>query len=131
MLTPYFARYYRLSIASVFGFVSIAEALHAYRFVDTQSSDHEAQAVAECFRRLAKENDFRMDEHSSVMRVNIFMTPETLDAYPPAWFDRPAARDYTAVDPGFRTNGCFVNFWFRFTPRNLYALIRRIMQKLT
>lgn len=125
-----FTRYYRLSIASVFGFVSIAGALHEYRFVNMDSGDREEQAVAESFRRLAKQNDFRLDEHSGLMFVNIFMTAETLQAYPRAWFERPAARAYAAVNPGFRTNGCFANFWFRFTPRNLCALVRQIARKL-
>lgn len=125
-----FTRYYRLSIASVFGFVSIAEALHDYRFVNMQSRDREEHAVAESFRRLARQNDFELDERTGLMAVNIFMTGETLQAYPDAWFERPAARAYAAVNPGFRANGCFVNFWFRFTPRNLCMLVRRILKKL-
>ncbi|MBW3567822.1 MAG: hypothetical protein KY410_07675 [Proteobacteria bacterium] len=125
-----FTRYYRLSIASVFGFVSIAEALHDYRFVKMDSQDREEQAVVDSFRQLAKQNDFQLDERSGLMAVNIFMTPETLQGYPRAWFERPAARTYATANPGFRTNGCFVNFWFRFTPRNLYALVSRIMRKL-
>lgn len=125
-----FTRYYRLSIASVFGFVSIAGALRDYRFVNMRSRDREEQAVAESFRSLAKQNEFRLDEHSGLMFVNIFMTAGTLQAYPSAWFERPAARVYAAVNPGFRTNGCFANFWFRFTPRNLCALVRQIALKL-
>lgn len=123
-------RYYRLSIASIFGFVSIAEALHEYRLLDLQATGHEERAVADAFRRLAAENAFTLDERTGLMFVGIFMTEATLQAYPPTWFDRPAARAYIAVNPEFRHNGNFVNFWFRFTPRNLFSLVKRVKRKL-
>lgn len=123
-------RYYRLSIASIFGFVSIAEALHDYRLLDLRATGREAQAVADAFRRLARENEFRLHEKTGLMFVDIFMTEATLERYPQYWFEKPAARAYAAVNPEFRRNGCFVNFWFRFTPRNLLALARQVNRKL-
>ena len=45
---------------------------------------------------------------------------------PADFFERPAARVYAALSPQFRTNGCYAAFWFRFTPANLAALIRKL-----
>jgi len=125
-----FVRYYRLSMASIFGFVSIADSLREYRFLDLRAAGKVEQAIAGSFRRLALENDFELDERTGAMFVNIFMTPETLERYPQAYFDKAAARAYATVNPEFRSNGCFVNFWFRFTFRNLLAMVRQINRKL-
>jgi hypothetical protein len=58
------------------------------------------------------------------------MTPETLAGFGPSYFDRPAARRYAEVNPGYRSNGCYVGFWCRFTPANLLSLIQAIRRKL-
>ena len=79
---------------------------------------------------LARESDFHVDEETGLFFVNIFMTEETQSRYPPRYFDRPAARRYAAVNPGFRTNGCYAGFWFRFTRDNVLATTRAIAAKL-
>ncbi len=123
-------RYYRLSIASLFGFVSITEALAHYELFDPKRRGREAEALREAFLALAHESHFDVDEERGLFRVNIFMTPETLGRYPPRYFEKPAARVYASVNPEFRTNGCYVGFWFRFTPANLLSLTRSIVRKL-
>lgn len=123
-------RYYRLSIASLFGFVSITEALARYEIFDPHASGPEATAVREAFVALAEESHFRLDEETGLFFVNIFMTPETLDRYPPRYFEKAAARAYASINPGFRVNGADVGFWFRFTPDNLLAMMGAIRRKL-
>jgi hypothetical protein len=123
-------RYYRLSIASLFGFVSITEALTSYHLLDPRERDGEAGAVREAFIALSNESHFRFDEETGLFFVDIFMRPETLDRYPPSYFDKAAARAYASANPGFRSNGCYVGFWFRFTPENLLSMVRSIRRKL-
>lgn len=123
-------RYYRLSIASLFGFVSITEALASYHLFDPRACDGEAAAIKEVFVARAEESHFRLDEQTGLFSVDIFMTPETLSRYPPRYFEKPAARVYTSANPGFRTNGCFLGFWFLFTPENLLSMLRAIRRKL-
>jgi hypothetical protein len=74
------SRYYRLSIASLFGFVSITEALAHYELFDPKRRGGEAEALREVFLGLAHESHFDVDEERGLFRVNIFMTPETLPA---------------------------------------------------
>jgi hypothetical protein len=124
------SRHYRLSIASLFGFVSITEALRRYHIFEPRQRTGEEGAVREAFLSLAEESHFRVDEERGLFLVNIFMTPETLGRYAPDYFDRPAARAYAAVNPEFRTNGCYVGFWFRFTPDNLASLTSATLRKL-
>jgi hypothetical protein len=123
-------RFYRLSLASLFGFVSVTEALAHYHFFDPKAQGGESGAVRDAFFALADENHYRVDEETGLFLVNIFMTRETLERYPARYFDKPAARAYAAVNPGFRDNGSYVGFWFRFTPENLLALTRAIYRKL-
>lgn len=124
------SRFYRLSIAGPFGFVSITEALAHYTLFDPRKREGEEGAVREAFIALARESHFELDEERGLFRVNIFMTPETLGRYSPAYFERPAAKVYASANPEFRTNGCYVGFWFRFTPANLLALMRTLRRKL-
>jgi hypothetical protein len=124
------SRHYRLSIASLFGFVSITEALSRYHLFEPRQRTGEGGAVREAFLSLAEDSHFQVDEERGLFRVNIFMTPETLGRYSPDYFERPAARAYAAVNPEFRTNGCYVGFWFRFTPDNMAALTRATLRKL-
>jgi hypothetical protein len=124
------SRYYRLSIASLFGFVSITEALARYHLFDPRQLTGEQGAIREVFFARAEESHFRVDPESGLFFVDIFMTPETLGRYSPDYFNRPAARAYAAVNPEFRTNGCYAGFWFRFTPGNLTSLTRATVRKL-
>ncbi|WP_438019732.1 hypothetical protein WMF18_11985 [Sorangium sp. So ce315] len=124
-------RLYRISIASLFGFVSITEALAEYNIFDpARRGGEEDEAVRAAFLSLARESDFRVDEQTGLFFVDIFMTEDTLRRYPPRYFDRPAAKRYAAVNPDFRTNGCYAGFWFRFTRDNLLAMTRAITTKL-
>ncbi|WP_437490137.1 hypothetical protein WME75_12890 [Sorangium sp. So ce1014] len=124
-------RLYRLSLASLFGFVSITEALARYELFDPKRrGTAEDEAVREALLTLARESDYRVDDETGLVFVDIFMTEETLRRYPARYFDRPAARRYAAVNPGFRTNGCYVSFWFRFTSDNLLAMTRAVARKL-
>ena len=123
-------RYYRLSVASVFGFVSITEALASYHLFDPRERDGEAGAVRDAFVALTRESSFRLDEETGLIFVDIFMTPETLDRYPPRYFEKAAARIYASANPGFRTNGCNLGFWFRMTPENLISLASTVRRKL-
>jgi len=121
-------RYYRLAVASLFGFVSITSALAEYRIFDPRPrpGDAEGAALREAFSRLAAENDFRMDPETGLMFVDIGIAPETLAHYPEGYLDRPEARAYAQVNPGWKDNRSDVAFWFRFTPRNLASLICKI-----
>jgi hypothetical protein len=121
-------RYYRLSIVSLFGFVSLTSALAEYHILDPHPTpgDTEGEAVRAAFARLAEDNHFRMDPGTGLMFVDIGISPETLAQFPAGYLDRPEARAYARINPGWRENRCDVAFWFRFTPRNLLALLRKI-----
>ena len=121
-------RYYRMSIVSLFGFVSLTSALAEYRIVDPhpKPGDNEAEAIRAAFARLAEENNYRMDPGTGLIFVDIGISPETLASFPEGYLDRPEARVYTRINPGWRDNRSDVAFWFRFTPRNLASLVRKI-----
>jgi len=123
-----FTRYYRVAIASLFGFVSITAALAEYRIFDPRPRPGDAEGVAlrAAFARFAAESNFRIDPQSGLIFVDIGIAPETLAEYPQSYLDRPEARVYAQINPGWRHNRCDVGFWFRFTPRNMVSLVRRI-----
>ncbi len=122
-------RFYRLSIASLFGFVSITSALAEYQVFDPKASDPVGRAVREAFERTAAENHYRVDLETGLIFVDIRMAEETLAAFPSSYFERPEARRYAELNPGYRDNGSDVAFWFRFTPANLRSLWRKIRAK--
>ncbi|MGI5132728.1 hypothetical protein ACQEVB_38405 [Pseudonocardia sp. CA-107938] len=121
-------RIYRVSMASMFGFVSITEALAEYRFYDPAPTDAEGRLLDGVFREMAGYNGFRIDE-DGLFEVDIHMTPQTLQAFGDVYFARPAAVAYATRNPEFRTNGSYLGFWFRFTPRNVAALSRAVVRK--
>jgi hypothetical protein len=123
-------RYYRLALASLFGFVSITSALAEYRLFDPKPGpgDAEGHALRAAFASLAAESDFRLDPETGLFFVDIRIAPETLARYPASYLERPEAQVYARVNPGWRDNGCYVAFWFRFTPRNLASLLRKILR---
>jgi hypothetical protein len=122
-------RFYRLSLASLFGFVSITSALSDYRRFDPAAADPEGRAIRGVFERLAAESHFVLDPITGLIAVGIQMTAQTLAQFPAAYYERPAAQAYARANPGWRDNGCYVGFWFRFTPANLWALTRAIASK--
>ena len=122
-------RFYRLSLASMFGFVSITSALAEYRLFDPAAADAEGRAIRGAFERLAAASHFRLDPATGLIAVGIRVTDETFGQYPPAYYERPEARIYAGVNPGWRDNGCNVAFWFRFTSANLRKLVHTIRAK--
>ncbi|HEY1908523.1 MAG TPA: hypothetical protein VGG91_20910 [Myxococcaceae bacterium] len=121
-------RYYRLSVVSLFGFVSLTSALAEYRILDPRPppGDVEGEAIRAAFARILAESNYRMDPETGLIFVDIGISPETLKQFPDGYLDRPEARAYTRVNPGWRDNRSDVGFWFRFTPRNLVGLLRKI-----
>jgi len=122
-------RLYRLSLASIFGFTSIASALAEYRLFEPHATDAVSRALTVAFERVAAGSGYGVDRDTGVFDVQIFMTAETLQRYPQSFFDKPAARVYAAANPGYRTNGCYVGFWFTFSRQNLLALLRAIRRR--
>jgi hypothetical protein len=120
------SRFYRLSLASIFGFTSIASALAEYHFFEPQRSDAEGRALTAAFQRVSAGSGYEVDAETGLFRVRIFMTPETLALYPASFFEKAAARAYARVNPEYRTNGSYVGFWFRFSLRNTLSLLRAI-----
>ena len=123
-----FTRYYRLSVVSLFGFVSLTSALAEYRILDPHPppGDREGEAIRAAFARILAESNYRMDPETGLMFVDIGIAPETLAQFPEGYLDRPQAREYIRINPGWRDNRSDVGFWFRFTPRNLVALVKKI-----
>jgi hypothetical protein len=124
-------RFYRLSLASIFGFTSIASALADYRLFEPHATDAEGRALAAAFEQVAAGSGYGVDPDTGLFDVRIFMTAETLERYPERFFDKPAARVYATANPGYRTNGCYVGFWFTFSRQNLIALVRAIRRRDT
>jgi hypothetical protein len=122
-------RFYRLSLASMFGFVSITSALADYRLFDPAAADPEGRAIRAAFEQLAAQSHYRLDPVTGLIAVGITPTAATLAQYPASYYERPEAREYARVNPGWRDNGCNVGFWFRFSPANLASLVRAILAK--
>jgi hypothetical protein len=122
-------RFYRLSLASMFGFVSITSALADYRLFDAAATGSEGRALRGAFERLAAESHYRLDEATSLIAVGIRPTAQTLAQYPASYYARPEAQIYARANPAWRTSDTFVGFWFRFTPANLWSLSRAILRK--
>lgn len=118
----------RLSIAALFGFVSITEALAHYELYPARDAEPDHARINAAFARMADFSHFIIRPDHTFF-VNIYPSPETLNAYPEAYFERPAARAYRAVNPEFRTSGCYVGFWFRFDAANLQSLWQAIQRR--
>jgi hypothetical protein len=104
--------------------------LQDYRLLDPHDPNPEASAVAAAFSDMASESHYRVLPGSGLVFVDIFMTPETLAGFGPSYFERRAARRYAEINPDYRSNGCYVGFWCRFTPANLLSLTRTVACKL-
>jgi hypothetical protein len=122
-------RFYRLSLASMFGFVSITSALADYRLFDPAAADPEGRAIRGAFERMAAQSHYRLDPVTGLIAVGIRITEATLAQYPDSYYQRREAKVYAQVNPGWRDNGMNVGFWFRFTPANLAKLIAAIVRK--
>ncbi|MFC9769611.1 hypothetical protein [Rhodococcus jostii] len=123
-------RYYRLSLASMFGFVSLTQALAEYHLFDVAQGGDEAEAIRKATLSWAGENHLVHREDSGVFFVDIFITEETFAQYSARFFEKKTARAYAAANPSYRRNGCYIAFWFRFGSRNILALVRTVARKL-
>jgi hypothetical protein len=122
-------RFYRLSLASLFGFVSITSALADYRLFDPAAGGLEGRAIRGAFQCLADQSHYQLDPATGLIFVGIRPTEATLAQYPAGYYQRPEAVVYARANPGWRANASYVGFWFRFTPANLARLVRTIVRK--
>lgn len=122
-------RFYRLSLASMFGFVSITSALAEYHLFDPQAPGPEGRAIRSAFERLAEQSHYKLDPITGLIFVGIKVTDATFGQYAASYYQRPEAQVYARVNPNWRDNGCNVGFWFRFTPSNLAKLTRTVLGK--
>ncbi|GIL37949.1 hypothetical protein [Roseiterribacter gracilis] len=121
-------RFYRLSLAALFGFVSVTGALAWFRFFDEDDRSEEGQALSAAFAAFAADNGFRI-EPKGLVHTGVGVAEATLAQFGPAYFEREATRAYVARNPDFRTNCCSVAFWFRFDRRNIISMLRTVWRK--
>ena len=114
------ARITRLSIASLFGFVSIARRLAHFAFVDATAPTEHVEVIERC----AADSHYVFDRASGRVEVGIRMTAAQLEAYPAAYFESELGRAYIVRNPDYRDNGCYLAFAFEVDDANLAALAR-------
>lgn len=122
------ARFYRLSAAALFGFVSIVQPLAWYRFFDETDRSPAGLALARAFQIFADDNGFAM-RAGGLVHTDVGVAETVLAQFGPAYFERDAARAYLARNPDFRRNRCSVAFWFRFDRRNLVAMTKSVLRR--
>jgi hypothetical protein len=111
----------RLSIASLFGFVSLARAMPLYRFVDAATEP----ALAAVFERVAADNDYAFDPATGLVDVGIAIPPDQLATFSRSYFEMPEARVYVGRNADFAHNRCFVAVAFDADEGNLTHLAKR------
>ena len=123
-------RLHRVSIASLFGFVSIAGALAEHRFVADDGTLPDADLwLCDVVAKEAARSGYRFDACSGLVDVQIRLTPTQLDSYPAEFYERPLARAYRARNPDFRDNGCYLAFTSEVSPENLSAMRAAIARR--
>ena len=123
-------RFERISLASLFGFVAIARALHDYRFLAEDVLPHDERWLCDVVQGLAADSGYRYERASGVVHVNIRPTAAQLASYPPDFFETALARAYRARNPEFRSNGCYLAFGFPLSLQNLQSIDAAIARKL-
>ena len=120
----------RLSLASLFGFVAIAGALHDYRFIAEDELQPDERWLCDAVAERAAHSGYRYERDSGIVHVQIRPTAAQLSAYPDAFYQTPLARAYRARNPGFLDNGCYLAFGFALSLPNLQAIDAAIARKL-
>lgn len=120
----------RVSLASLFGFVAIAGAVHDYRFIAEDTLAPEERWLCDVVEERAAHSGYRYERRTGVVHVAIKPTSAQLDAYPTAFYETPLARAYRARNPEFRSNGCYLAFGFGLSLANLKAIDMAIARRL-
>ncbi len=114
----------RLSIASIFGFVSLARAMPHYRFIDTASP-----VLAAVFERLSADNGYVFDPRTGLVDVGITIPSDQIARLDASYLALPEARTYLARNADFARNRCFAAVVFEVDEDNLSSLLRRSGQQ--
>jgi hypothetical protein len=111
----------RLSIASLFGFVSLARAMPHYRFVDAAAEP----ALCAVFARVSAESGYAFDATTGLVDVGIAIPDDQLAQLAASYLALPEAVAYVARNPVFARNRCFVAVVFDVDAVNLAGLAAR------
>jgi hypothetical protein len=114
---------YRVSLAGLFGFVSLTRALAHFEVISSATSP---VWLTDAVERIARESDFVFERATGLVRVGIQVTPAQLQAYPESFYASPQARAYAALNPDYRTNGTYLAFGFALSASNLASLERAV-----
>jgi hypothetical protein len=115
----------RLSIASLFGFVSLARVMPHYRFVD----DAAAPALAAVFGRVSADSGYVFAPKTGLVDVGITIPSDQLVCIDAGYLALPQARAYLARNADFARNRCFAAVAFEVDEVNVSSLIRRSGQQ--
>ncbi len=117
---------YRVSIASLFGFVAITRPLASYQFVSEGTLEPAQRWLCDVVDTLARDSDYAFDRSSGRVQVGIKMTESQLSGYPASFFQSAHARAYAERNPAYATNGSYLAFWFPLSTENLSGIERAI-----
>jgi hypothetical protein len=116
----------RVSLASIFGFVSITRALVHYDILNEKIGP---AWLCHAVDMLARESHFTYERATGLVRVGIQITAQQLASYPEAFFEGPAASVYAQYNPDYRHNGTYLAFGFALSNENLNAIERAVALK--
>jgi len=123
------ARFFMISVASLFNFVSMTMAVHRYIVLNQPASsarDSVHQLLYQVLREHVEQNGFTFATDGCI-NVRITLQPDVVEAYPSSYHRLPAAREYVQLNPRWR-EGHDLAYAYEFALLNVFVMLWRLLK---
>jgi len=126
-----FTRFYFMSIASIFNFVSMRKTVGEYYILN---GDHPPSTPCSVFllypilQAMMKEDSFEFDEETKAIFVHVTIREEVMNEFPASYYLLPEAQEYIRVNPKFK-EAHDIAYAYPFTFWNVMYILWRVVDQ--
>jgi len=126
-----FIRFFFVSIASIFNYVSMRKTVGEYYILNDVCSPSTPRNVSFLYpvlHGMMKEDNFKFDEETKAIYVHVTIREDVMNEFPPSYYQLPEAQEYMQVNPKFKA-AHDIAYAYPFTLANVLFILWRIVDQ--
>jgi len=116
-----FTKFYFLSIASLFNFVSMRKQVIEYTVFPNM-----LETLVSVLRHCAQQDRFEIEEKTGCINVHVIIHPQVFSEFPSSYYEMPEAQQYILLNPKYK-EGYDLSYAYPFSVVNVCSSVFRLL----